>query len=41
MGLRLKFNLVLGYLDDSADPALIQFRAAVAEYRRDYGTTGG
>ena len=32
---------VLGYLDDSADPALIQFRAAVAEYRRDYGTTGG
>ena len=32
---------VLGYLDDSADPALIQFQAAVAEYRRDYGTTGG
>jgi orotate phosphoribosyltransferase len=32
---------VLGYLDDSADPALIQFRGAVAAYRRDYGTTGG
>ena len=32
---------VLGFLDDSADPALIQFRGAVAAYRRDYGTTGG
>jgi len=32
---------VLGCLDESADPALMRFRAAVAAYRRDYGTMGG
>ena len=31
---------VLGYLDDSADPALLQSRDAVAAYRRTYGTDG-
>ena len=31
---------VLGYLDDSRDPALLQFHAAVAAYRRAYGITG-
>ena len=30
---------VLGYLDDSRDPALLQSRAAVAAYRRAYGIT--
>ena len=34
-------NDVLGYLDDSADPALLQSRDAVAAYRRAYGTNGG
>ena len=32
---------VLGYLDDSRDPALLQSHAAVAAYRRAYGITGG
>ena len=31
---------VLGYLDDSRDPALLQSRAAVAAYRCAYGITG-
>ena len=32
---------VLGFLDDSADAALLQSRDAVAAYRRAYGTNGG
>jgi len=31
---------VLGFLDDSADPALLQSRDAVVAYRRTYGTDG-
>ena len=31
---------LLGFLDASADPALIQFRGAVAAYRQAYGSSG-